>query len=97
MPHKNDIGNKIYVLNLAISSKVCTVIAAEKPISAKMIQFIINMIINNGVIANFAPNQSAKTTIIAEEIMPRSTAAKIFPATKAIGRIGDTKYSSKDL
>ena len=29
--------------------------------------------------------------------MPRSTAAKIFPATKAIGRIGDTKYSSKDL
>lgn len=97
VPHKKDIGKSRYVLKRAMSSKLRTIRAAQKPASAKITQFNAKTAINKGVRASYAPKSHASTTIIDDEMSPRSTAAKILPIINPEAEIGASRYSSSDL
>ena len=71
--------------------------AAKKPISENIMQFSTKTSKNSADNCNWAPNNSAKSKIIAEEIKPRNTAASTLPITKASGITGAIIYSSKLL
>ena len=97
VPQRNDIGSRMYVLTCPISSYVSIFIAAMKPISAKITQFSTSTRRKSGERESFAPKRQASATMMAEEMSPRNTAASTLPMTKAAGRIGATRYSSRLL
>ena len=72
-------------------------IAATNPRDEKTRQLSVSTAQKSKPNCSCAPHTQAKAKIINEDKMPRTTLESIFPTTKAIGRIGASKYSSSVL
>ena len=95
VPHKKDIGTKTYVLKLLISSWLSIVIAATTASAANTKQLRTSTGTNQPPKYKCTPNNSAISTIITEEISPRTVPDKTLPKTNAAHEIGEIKYVSR--
>ena len=97
VPHKKDIGIKIYELKLFSSSLLITLKPTTKPIAEKTAELSNNTAKNPMPKINFKSSTKAISKIMLLDKMARNTPVKILPIIIARGLIGAIKKFSKVL